>query len=263
MTTAPVGMTEEIARASLDQGPRAVRELLDRSAPGTIELARPPLDELPYRALVRALLTRPGFKLDFNRLAPDAAIALVCDRLFGPGAFAAERASLAEDVAVLAGFVGDLVGAHASVAIRTYFAPGDTVWHVDRVNEATAFRLLWPLARPAGMRVTPADNVDAEIYRGYMRREHPLLCRLDSAVLRDGGDVETLWAHRPVQLAAMASGRFPFLRDPDRVREIAPGAASIHRVETPGRPGTFHRASWANRRAPGLQIVVTAASDTP
>lgn len=264
MTTAPRQDQEDrIERVSLDQGPRTVREALDRSALGTVEIARPPLDALPYRALVRALLTRPGFKLDFNRLAPDAAVALVCDRLLGPGAFAAERAPLAEDIATLAGFVGDLVGARASVAIRTYFAPGDTVWHVDRVNEARAFRLVWPLGRPAGMRVTPADNLDAEIYRGYMRREHPLLCRLDTTVLRDGGDVEALWAHRPVQLAAMASGDFPFLRDPGRVREITPGAASIHRVETPGRPGTFHRASWANRRAPGLQIVVTGASDTP
>jgi hypothetical protein len=61
----------------------------------------------------------------------------------------------------------------------------------------------------------------------------------------------------------MISGRFPFLIDPDYDCEIAPGAASIHRVETPAQAGAFHRSSWTNRCAPGLQIVITAAADSP
>ena len=250
-------------QAALDDGPRAVRHQLDRSAPGAVELARPALDELPWRALVHALLARPGFRLDFNRLEPDAAVDLVCDRLLGPGTFAGERAAFAWEIASLAAFVGDLVGARASVAIRTCFMPGDTVWHVDRVNAAAAFRLVWPLGRPAGMRVTPRANIDMQMFRAFQQREHPLLCALDTQILRTPTPVETLWAHRPAQLEAMMSGCFPFIRDPALEREIAPGAASIHRVETPAQPGAVHRASWANRHAPGLQIVITAASDTP
>jgi hypothetical protein len=130
------------------------------------------------------------------------------------------------------------------------------------VNEARAFRLLWPLGRPAGMRVTSADTIDPDVYRGFMQREFPLLCRLDTRVLRTGAAVETLWAHRPAQLAAMVSGQFPFLLEPGRAWEVAPGAASIHRVQTPMQPGAWHRSSWDNRRSPGLQIVITAASDT-
>jgi hypothetical protein len=256
------GPTSGIEPVSFDAGPEAARHLLDRSEIGAVELPRPPLDELPYRALVHALLTRPGFKLDFNRLDPDAALALVCDQLLGPGAFAGARARFAEDIAALAAFAGGLVGARASVSIRSYFAPGDTVWHVDRVHEAHAFRLLWPLGRPAGMRVTSADNVDAPAYRGFMRREFPLLCHLDTRVLRTGAAVEALWLHRPAQLAAMISGRFPFLLEPDREWAVAPGAASIHRVQTPVQPGAWHRSSWENRRSPGLQIVITAASDS-
>jgi hypothetical protein len=250
-----------IPQASSETAPAAVRSLLDHSPLGAVELPRPPLGELPYRDLVHALLARQGFKLDFNRLDPEAAIALVCDRLLGPGAFQRERALLAADIAALARFVGALADARPAIAIRTYFAPGDLVWHVDRVNERTAFRLVWPIGRPAGMRVTRADNIEPEVYRAFMRREYPQLCRLDTRVMRTGEPVERLWAHRPVQLEAMTSGHFPFLRDPGLEWEVAPGAASIHRVQTPGQPGTWHRSSWANRHNPGLQVVITMASD--
>ncbi|NIJ19020.1 hypothetical protein FHS95_000689 [Sphingomonas naasensis] len=240
----------------------AARDRLDRAPLGALELARPPLDDLPYRDFVRALLARQGFKLDFNRLEPDAALALVSDQLLGPASFVRARALLAEEIATLAGFASHLAGGRASIAIRTSFAPGDLVWHVDRVQEARAVRLLWPIGRPAGMRVTPAANIDPDIYRAYMRREFPLLCQMDSRVLRTGAPVETLWAHRPEQLAAMTSGRFPFLLDREAECEVTPGAASIHRVQTPAQPGAWHRSAWANRHAPGMQIVITAASDS-
>jgi hypothetical protein len=257
------GAANGLVCAPLALGPEAARRLLDRSALGAIEIPRPPLDELPYRDFVLALLRKQGFKLDFNRLAPDQALAMVSDQLLGRGAFGHELALLADDIAALAAFAGRLADCRPSISIRTYFAPGDLVWHVDRVNERTAFRVLWPLGRPCGMRVTPAENIDERLHRAYMRREHSLLCQLDTRVLRTGADVEALWAHRPMQLAAMISGRFPFLLDPDRESEIAPGAASIHRIRTPAKPGTYHRSSWENRKAPGLQIVITAASDQP
>lgn len=252
---------ERLGSVSPDSGPAAARRALDASATGAVEIARPALGDLPYRDFIAAVLRVRGFKLDCNRLAPDAALALVSDRLFGPGAFVRERARFAEDIAALAAFMDGLASARPSIAIRTYFAPGDLVWHVDRVSEATAFRLVWPIGRPAGMRVTPADNVDAAIHAAYMRREHPLLGQLDTRVLREGGDVAAIWAHRPVQLAAMISGQFPFLIDPAREVEVTPGAASIHLVETPAHSGTYHRSSWANRHSPGLQVVITAAAD--
>lgn len=241
--------------------PGAVRRLLDESPTGTIEILQPPLDTLPYRGFIAALLDRQGFKLDFNRLSPHEALALVSDKLLNPGAFVAERAALATDITALAELAGKLAGGRPAVSIRTCFAPGDLVWHVDRVSDRTAFRLLWPIGRPAGMRVTPAGNVDAALHRAYMRREHPLLCRLDTRVLRTGAAVEALWAHRPAQLAAMISGEFPFLRDRAQEFEITPGALSIHRVETPQQSGAWHRSSWDNRAAPGLQIVITAGAE--
>lgn len=252
-----------IPQASLDAAPAALLRLLDQSPAGAIEIPRPSLDGLPYRNFIAALLDRPGFKLDFNRLSPHEALDLVSDKLLGPGMFAAERAALAADITALAQVAGALAGGRPAIAIRTYFAPGDLVWHVDRVNEVAAFRLLWPIGRPAGMRVTPAVNIDAALHRAYMRREHPLLGRLDMRVMRTGAAVETLWAHRPAQLAAMTSGKFPFIRDSAAEWEITPGAASIHRVETPAQPGAWHRSSWDNRAAPGFQIVITASADTP
>lgn len=235
--------------------------LLDDSPFGAIEIPRPPLNASLYHGFVTALLGRQGFKLDFNRLMPHEALALVSDKLLGPGAFTTDRAALADDIAALASFAGGLVGSRPAISIRTYFAPGDLVWHVDRVNERRAFRLVWPLGRPAGMRLTPVDNIHAEIHHAYMRREFSLLGQMDTRVMRTGAPVEALWAHRPAQLAAMVSGRFPFLLDPDKEYEVTPGAASVHRVQTPAQPGAWHRSSWANRNAPGLQIVITAAAD--
>lgn len=240
--------------------PAAVRAALDAPL-GAVEISRPALDEAPYRDFVRTLLRAPGFKLDFNRLAPDAALALVSDQLLGPGTFRRERDLLAADIAGLAALAEALTGSRPAISVRTYFVPGDLVWHVDRVQERTAFRFVWPLGRPAGMCVTPAGNIDAGIYRAFMRREFPLLCRLDTQVLRAGATLEALWAHRPLQLEAMRAGRFPFLLDPEEKIEVSPGAASIHRIATPAQPGTYHRAAWANREMPGFQIVITAASD--
>jgi len=253
-----------VASSSFQADPGAVRELLECAAVEAVALDRPPLEDLPYRDLVRLLLRAQGFKLDFNGQAPDTVIAMVADQLLGPGSFGRERALLAEDIASLADFVQQVAGGPPPlIALRSFFAPGDLVWHVDRLHDPKAFRLLCPLGRPSGMRVTPAGNVDASIHRAYMRREHPLLCDLDTRVARSGASLESLWAHRPEQLTAMTSGRFPFLLDPALEWEIPPHAASIHRVETPLQPGTYHRSSWANRTAPGLQIVITAASDSP
>lgn len=250
-----------VARASLPDGPDSARGLLAHSDVEAIEIGLAPLDDLPYRDFVHALLGRQGFKLEFHGEGPDSALALVAEKLFGPGAYARERELLAKDIAELKAFMGQLAGGPPPlVAIRTYFAPGDLVWHLDRMAEPAAFRLVWPMGRPAGMRVTPASNIDEKRYRAFMRREHALLGRLDTRVLRTGEDVRSLWAHRPRQLEALVSGQFPFVIDPEHHWEIRPGAASIHRVQTPAQQGTFHRSSWANHASPGLQIVITAVS---
>lgn len=256
------GPPSGIATASLGDDSSRIRDLL--LAPGIegVEIHRAPLDDLPYRPFVAALLKQPGLKLEFRGQAPDAVLAMVADKLLA-GGFAEERAQLAKEIARLETFAAGLVGGRArpQTAIRTYFAPGDLVWHLDRQSERTAFRLLWPIGRVAGMSVTPANNIDERRYLAYMRHEHPLLCQLDTKVLRTGAPVEHLWAHRPRELEMMKSGRFPFIIDPERIWQFDPNAITIHRVDTPAHPGTYHRSSWANRYSPGLQIVITAAAD--
>lgn len=247
-----------LAACTVGEGPGRAAALLEASALGAVQLARPELDELPYAALVRAVLQRQGFRLDFNGMTLTAAIGMMADQLLGPGSHADLREPLAAEIAALADFMAALAGARPTISIRTYFAPGDLVWHVDRVAGADAFRLVWPIGRPAGMQVTPAASIDATLYRAFMRREFPLLCAMDSQVARTGVPIEQLWAHRPAQLEAMRTGRFAFLRDHALVRAVPAGAASIHRDETPAREGAYHRSSWANRDAPGFQIVITA-----
>lgn len=243
--------------AKLSQlSPPLARELLDRSSVEALQFARPPLDQLPYRDFVRAVV-QARFKADFGRRPPAVALADLSDQLFGPGRFAAEREVLARDIATVAAFAGALYGKPASVTVRTYFAPGDLVWHVDRSHDADSLRILMPLGRVGGMRVTPADNIDEAIYDPFMRRELPLLCELDRKAMRTGEPLERLWAHRPRQVEAMTLDRNPFLRDPARVYEIQRDAISIHRFQTPKHRGTYHRSAWENRVSPGLQIVMT------
>lgn len=240
-------------------GAAAVGAAVDASAAGAVEVPRPALATLPYRGLVKALLARPGFRLDFGTRSPADALDAVVDRLVGPGAWGAERAAFADTMATLAALVAGMAGvASAQLSLRSYFAPGDAVWHLDRMNGEVAYRLVWPIGRPAGMLVTPPETIDRGIYTAWMHREHALLGALDSRVARGEGTPEELWAHRPEQLAALRDGRFPFLIDDRQAAQVTPGAASIHRVDTPGRPGCFHRSSWANRHAPGLQFVATA-----
>ncbi len=243
--------------ATLDAGPKILLEAIEASPYAGIEIARPALAELPFRDLIEALLGRQAFKLDFNRLTPAEAIDLVSDKLLGPGTMVAARSSLAAEIGRAAEAVAGLASARPAISIRTSFAPGDLVWHVDRVRAHDAFRLVWPLGRPAGMQLTPRSNIDVGGYRQFMRREYPLLTRLDTRALRSAIPPERLWAHRPAELQAMRDGDFPFVRDTSQIVSISPGAASLHRVETPNLPGAFHRSDWANRHQPGFQIVMT------
>jgi hypothetical protein len=253
-------VTQALARLAPTDPPAAAIDAIDASAPGAIELARPALDDLPYQDLVRALLGVQGFRLDLRGQSPAHAVDMLADRLLGPGTMTRARALLAGDLAALVDWAAGLVpGARPQVQLRSFFAPGDTVWHLDRVAEPVAFRLLWPIGRPEGMGVTTRDNISEASFAGFMRREHPLLSALDTQVAATGRDPEAIWAHRPRQLEAMRSGAFPFIRDPARTWWVTPGMASVHRVDTPRTPGTYHRSSWANRRSPGLQLVVTVA----
>ncbi len=252
-------MRGTLDRIEAGAGASAVGTALHASAAGAVEIPRPDRAALPYRALVDALLARPGFRLDFGARSPADALDHLVDRLLGPGRWVAERAAFADDMATLAALVAGLAGAEAAqLSLRSYFAPGDAVWHLDRMNGDAAYRLVWPIGRPAGMLVTPASTIDRAGYTAWMQREHALLGALDTRVARGEGTAEDLWAHRPHQLAALRDGRFPFLIDEGQVAQVTPGAASIHRVDTPGQAGCFHRSSWANRHAPGLQFVATA-----
>lgn len=226
-----------------------------------VQILRPPLAETVFAPLVKAFVAAPPFMSDFSRADPEIAFDLLADRLLGPSTFAAERKALISEMRQLERFARLLIeGPRLLISLRNWFAPGDLVWHVDRSRRRDALRILWPLGRAEGMRVTPAANIDPALYAAYMRREHPLLCRLDRNVAITGSVLERLWAHRPCQVTSMILDRFPFTVDPGRTWEIHRDAVSIHRIETPAHGGTFHRSAWANRSRPGLQIIMTATS---
>lgn len=146
------------------------------------------------------------------------------------------------------------------VSLRNWFAPGDLVWHVDRSTKPNALRILWPLERRAGMYVTPVGNISVNQYRAYMQREHPLLCRLDRQIYEERSSLDRVWKHRPKQVESMKTGEFEFLANNKKVFQLDPEGVSIHRIESPSWPGTWHHSAWENHKTPGIQVIITATS---
>jgi hypothetical protein len=225
-----------------------------------VEIPRPQLADTGYASLVRSLTALPRFMCDFSQTPADVAFPMLCRRFLGDDAPLMEMQRLLEDLARIETIARDFCGDRLLISVRNWFAPGDLVWHVDRSARNAAYRILWPLERTEGMRITPRDNLDRDLYAAFMRREHPLLCRLDRDIAASGGGLEALWRHRPRQVRAMIEDDFPFVRDRDRVGAVGASSISIHRIETPRMPGTFHRSAWANRMTPGLQIIITVTT---
>jgi hypothetical protein len=148
-------------------------------------------------------------------------------------------------------------GAPVSLQARNFFVPGDTAWHKDFCMRDRALRMVWPLGRPSGMWVTSQDNVDSTVHRAFIARERPLHQRLDVEHFRSGLGVCRLWQHRPRQLLDLRDGRFPFVRDRERVVQAHRDSLTIHRIEGPNSKGTYHRSGFENRHYPGLQLVFT------
>lgn len=226
-----------------------------------VEIIQPPLETRAFQPLVCALTQGPRFMSDFGEGPIDRALDSLVARLFGRGAFPAERIALSRRLESIADAARTMAGGDRFLtSMRNWFAPGDLVWHVDRSFASRALRVLWPMGRVEGMHVTVSENIDSSVYAAFMRREHPILCKLDRIVADTGAPLEQVWRHRPAQVELLASGAYPYLKDPDRVRRIKPDAISIHRIDTPGVEGTYHRSGWNNRTAPGLQIIMTATT---
>lgn len=225
-----------------------------------VEIPRPQLADTGYAGLVRSLIASPRFMCDFSQTPSDIAFPRLCRRCLGDDTPPLQVQRLLEDLARIEALARDFCGDRLLISVRNWFAPGDLVWHVDRSARAAAYRILWPLGRAEGMRIMPRDNLDHDLYAAFMRREHPLLCRLDRDIAATGGSLEALWHYRPRQVRAMIEDDFPFVRDRGRVGAVDASSISIHRIETPRMPGTFHRSAWANRMSPGLQIIITVTT---
>lgn len=243
-----------------DLNPVHARALLSDAAVEALEVSMAIRATGGYRRLAALVTSSAPFMCDFSGQSIEAVLFRLADRICLVG-LEEELWRLTADLERLRWFGMELVqGTRVLMSIRNWFAPGDLVWHVDRSAKARAFRILWPIGRAAGMKVTTKDNIDLRLYNGFMQREHPLLCKLDRKVVETGRNLESLWAHRPKQMNAMICGNYPFLKDPGKVYSLHRDSIAVHRIETPDHCGTWHRSSWENRRSPGLQVIVTATS---
>ncbi|MEO3877964.1 hypothetical protein [Rheinheimera fenheensis] len=144
------------------------------------------------------------------------------------------------------------------VSVRNFFAPGDTVWHVDRSTKRFAIRAIWPLARRYGTLYTPIENIDLKIHSAYMTREHPLLSILDRQVFDRGVSYRDHWKHRPLQVESMQKCEFSFVKNPLRIYQSSPKNIAMHRFDTGRQDGSYHCSSSGNEMTPGLQTIFTA-----
>lgn len=228
-----------------------------------LEIEPPPARLSRYQELARRVVDMPRFMLDLGGSwaqihgALHAKLAPVCRAR----SVLADLSGLLEDIGRVLTWASSLAHARRTlVSVRNWFAPGDLVWHVDRSRRSRALRILWPIGRIAGIHVTSRASIDPVLYRAWMVREHPLLCRLDRMVFETHLPLERLWSHRPRQLRAMVSDDYPFMLDPQARRALRPHAISVHRIETPWHPGTWHRSAFENCHAPGLQLIMTVTT---
>lgn len=151
-----------------------------------IEIPRPALSEVAYAGLVQRLLAAPPFMSDFSHTLSRTAFRHLCRRVLGHDANDAADGDQSADLllaelAEIEHFAQRLCGPRMLVSMRNWFAPGDLVWHVDRSARAAAYRILWPLGRAAGMRVTPRENLAPSIYACWRRPnfDHPRRLNFD------------------------------------------------------------------------------------
>jgi hypothetical protein len=246
-----------------DLDAREASAALEKHDIEAIEILPPRGRANAYQELALRAIELPRFMLDLGGTWTDIGATLndklscVCRDHVSE----AVLAQLLDDVQRLLAWGASLAGARRTLlSLRNWFAPGDLVWHVDRSRRSRALRILWPLARSGGIYIARRDSIDPVLYRAWMAREHPLLCRLDRLVFESGEPLERVWAHRPRQIHAMRTGEYPFLRDREGEHELDPRAISVHRLETPNDHGTWHRSSYANSQTPGLQFIMTVTT---
>ncbi len=151
-----------------------------------------------------------------------------------------------------------LPDARLTGSLRNWFAPGDTAIHVDRTNDNYAFRLLWAIGRKSGMLFTSSDNINRTLYEAYMKREHPILCKLDRVIFLEKKTLAEAWQHRPNQVQELENSNFPYIINKDLIYEVPLNSLSIHYFESYYNRGTYHGNSTKNSNSPGLQIILSA-----
>jgi hypothetical protein len=205
---------------------------------------------------IDALRSIPRFKLPFGTATAERALPHLLRSTTSSPAILNAAAGLGAAADGLAQLVTTLVGsARFAGSVRNFFCPGDTLWHTDEVDGRSAFRLLWPLGRPAGMQYTPFENVDIAKYRYHMARMLPFVQKLDAAAFATGIKTDEYLAGKPALLNQFH--RRAFLKDPDLFASVPHNHASLHRVETPRQRGTFHANNFSNETQPGLQLIFT------
>lgn len=166
--------------------------------------------------------------------------------------FLSTTAGLMEDVA-------KINNGTISFGMRNFFCPGDTILHVDNMANGYVIRFLWPMGREKGMQYTSRQNIDYDQYAAFIDRELHLIRKMDSLSFKEGKSIEEIWPHRPKQVENMKSGYHYYMKNKELIYEVPTHWSSVHLIETPQFPGTFHCNTYANKEKPGLQLILTSA----
>lgn len=250
-TTQDLGNTDEI------------RSFLNNSSIELIEIPQLPFEELPFKNLIKFLLSAGSFNWALPGESTETLIKLR-DNL---NLLTEDNIELQEEIDLFISEVKMLMeklslvnNGHVSLGLRNFFCYGDTILHVDNMAQGNAIRFLWAMGRPSGMQYTLRNNVNAEKYSHFINRELYLIQKMDLAVFTQNKTIEEVWSHRPKQIDDMKMGICSYLIDDSLMYQVPKYWSSLHRVETPDYHGTFHRNTFYNRESPGLQLLLTSVS---
>jgi hypothetical protein len=237
-----------------------LQQLLSDPAIELIKIPQPDVRDTGFYQLAKHLLSIKNFNWAINGPVDDILDEVhrnILEGIAGNNEAQQEIGAFLHTVRRIMNLMAQINPGKMHFGLRNFFCPGDAILHLDNMAKGRAVRFLWAMGRPTGMKFTCRQNVDTGKYWHFIHRELHLIRRMDAIAYKDAKPIEEIWAHRPRQVELMKNEQHHYMHDRSKLFQVPVGWSSIHLVDTPDFPGTFHCNTFKNADQPGLQLLIT------
>ncbi len=241
----------------------ALRKLLQTPEIELIRIPQPPVQETGFGLLCEQLLQVKNFNWAINDQPENIIVSLrkhITSVLEPSDTVSTELPVFLDRVGEIMHLMLKANPGTAHFGLRNFFCPGDAILHLDNMARGKAVRFLWAMGRPSGMKYTCRSNVNVPLYWDFIHRELHLIRRMDAIVFGEGKTIDEVWAHRPRQVSLLKNEKHHYMLDASKLEQVPVNWSSIHYVDTPDFPGTFHCNTFRNAEQPGLQLLFTTVN---